>query len=116
MVRKGNERSASKIEKRFGADGYITVKSFIKGDGDLNGKGRMFAEITVAPHSGIGYHEHNGDSEIYCILSGKAEYSDNGNMVEVEAGDVTFCPSGEGHAIYNRSDEPVEMIALVLYS
>lgn len=76
-------------------------------------KGRVFAHTTVAPHSGIGYHIHNGDTEIYYILSGKAKYNDNGTIVDIEAGDVTFTPSGTGHGIENDNDEPLDIIALI---
>ncbi|MBP5162070.1 MAG: cupin domain-containing protein [Spirochaetales bacterium] len=115
MVRKSNEKHVEKAEHKFGADGYITVRHLINNDGELNDKGRVFAHTTVAPHSGIGYHVHNGDTEIYYVLSGKAEYNDNGTIVPIEAGDVTFTPSGTGHGINNPNDEPLDIIALIIY-
>lgn len=116
MVRKSDKKTVVKAEHKFGADGYITVRNIIENDKELNGKGRVFAHTTVAPHSGIGFHVHKGDTEIYYVLSGKAEYNDNGTMTTIEAGDVTFCPSGTGHGIANTSDEPLEIIALIIYS
>ena len=67
------------------------------------------------PGSAIGYHIHNGESETYYILSGTAKYNDNGVIKTVTAGDVTFTGSGEGHGIEAIGNEPVEMIALILY-
>jgi len=116
MVRKSDEKQVDKFEHKFGADGYITVRSLINCDKELNDKGRVFAHTTVAPHSGIGYHVHNGDTEIYYVLSGKAKYNDNGTLTTIEAGDVTFTPSGTGHGIENDSDEPLDIIALIIYS
>lgn len=116
MVRKSDEKQVDRFEHKFGADGYITVRSLINNDKELNDKGRVFAHTTVAPHSGIGYHVHNGDTEIYYVLSGKAEYNDNGTLTTIEAGDVTFTPSGTGHGINNDSDEPLDIIALIIYS
>ncbi len=115
MVRKGCERNIEKAEHKFGADGYITVRHLINTVEELNGKGRVFAHTTVAPHSGIGFHMHEGDTEIYYVLSGKAEYNDNGTIVPIEPGDVTFTPSGTGHGINNPNDEPLEIIALIIY-
>jgi len=86
MVRKSDEKQVDKFEHKFGADGYITV------------------------------HVHNGDTEIYYVLSGKAKYNDNGTLTTIEAGDVTFTPSGTGHGIENDSDEPLDIIALIIYS
>ena len=67
------------------------------------------------PGSAIGYHVHKGDSETYYIMSGTARYNDNGNIVTLSAGDVTYTASGEGHGIEAIGDEQVEMIALILY-
>jgi quercetin dioxygenase-like cupin family protein len=30
-------------------------------------------------------------------------------------GDVTICPAGTGHGIANRSDETVELVAVIVY-
>ena len=116
MIRKSDEKVVERIEHKFGADGFITVRNLINSDEEMNGKGRCFAHTTVAPHSGIGYHLHNGDTEIYYVVSGKAKYNDNGTWTTIETGDVTFCPSGTGHGIDNDSDEPLEIIALIIYS
>lgn len=116
MVRKSDEKQVDRFDHKFGADGFITVRSLINCDKELNDKGRVFAHTTVAPHSGIGYHIHSGDTEIYYVLSGKAKYNDNGTMTTIEAGDVTFTPSGTGHGIENDSDEPLDIIALIIYS
>ncbi len=116
MVRKSNEKKVEHVERKFGADGYITVRNLITCDEELNGKGRVFAHTTVAPHSGIGYHVYSGDTEIYYVVSGSAEYNDNGTITSISAGDVTFTPSGTGHGVNNNTDEPLELIALIIYS
>ncbi len=116
MVRKSEEKNVERIEHKFGADGFITVRNLINSDEELNGKGRCFAHTTVAPGSGIGYHVHNGDTEIYYVVSGSAEYNDNGTITTISAGDVTFTPSGTGHGINNKGTEPLEIIALIIYS
>lgn len=115
MVRKSAEKNVERVEHKFGADGYITVRSLINGDAELNGKGRVFAHTTVLPGHGIGYHVHNGEAELYYIYSGSGVYNDNGTLTEVAAGDVTITPSGEGHGITCTGDEPLELIALILY-
>ncbi len=56
-----------------------------------------------------------GDSETYYILSGKGRYNDNGTIVEIGPGDVAYCAPGEGHGLACHGEEPVEMIALILY-
>lgn len=115
MIRRNNEKKVDVVERKFGAAGFITVRNLINSDAEMNGKGRCFAHTTVLPGHGIGYHVHNGDTEIYYIYSGKGEYNDNGTITTVEAGDVTFTPSGTGHGITCIGDEPLELIALIIY-
>ena len=115
MIRRSSERLVERHEHKFGAEGFITVRNLILEDRELNGAGRVFAHTTVLPGSGIGYHIHKNDCEIYYVFSGKGEYNDNGQLTTVEAGDVTFTPSGCGHGIRCVGDEPLELIALILY-
>ena len=115
MIRRADDRKIEKVEHKFDADGYITVRNLINAPEELNGRGRVFSHITVAPHSGIGYHVHKGDTEIYYVLSGKAQYNDNGSITEIGTGDVTFTPDGYGHGVENRGDEPLDIIALIIY-
>ena len=49
------------------------------------------------------------------ILRGEGEYNDNGTILTVGAGDVTFVASGEGHSIRNTGEGDLEFIALILY-
>lgn len=115
MIRRSGDWLVERHAHKFGAEGAIIVRSLVRSDGELNGKGRVFAHTTVPPDSGIGYHVHEGDSEIYYVLSGKGEYNDNGEITTVEPGDVTFTPAGYGHGIKCVGEEPLELIALILY-
>ena len=64
----------------------------------------------------VGWHVHSGDCETYYILKGKGEYSNNGELIEVFPGDMTFVGDGEGHSIKAVGDETLEFIALILYT
>lgn len=115
MIRRSDEKKLERKQAPFDGTGEITVRSLLNGPEEMSGKGRVFAHTTVYPGSEIGYHFHHHESETYYFLSGKGMYNDNGNLVRVEAGDVTYCASGEGHGLECTGDEPIEMIALILY-
>ena len=74
MIRRSSERIIDKPQHKFGAPGQLTVRNLINHPEELFGKGRLFAHTTVHPGSGIGYHVHVGDGELYYVLSGKGEY------------------------------------------
>ncbi len=75
---------------------------------------RTYALATVEPGGEVDFHIHEGECEYYYILSGIAEYSDNGKIVEVTAGDLTFTPSGKGHGIKNIGNEPLIFFPLII--
>ncbi len=115
MIRRSEEKQSVRKPAPFNGVGEITVRSLLNGPEEMSQKGRVFGHTTVYPGSEIGYHIHTGDSETYYILSGKGLYNDNGTEVEIGAGDVTYCAPGEGHGLKCLGNEPVEMIALILY-
>lgn len=115
MVRKSDEKQTVRKPAPFEGVGEITVRSLLNGPEEMSQKGRVFAHTTVHPGSEIGYHVHSGDSETYYILSGTGRYNDNGHETIVSAGDVTYTAPGEGHGIACVGEEPIEMIALILY-
>ena len=115
MIRKYADLLKEQKTAPFDGTGEIMVRSLLNGPDELYRKGRVFAHTTVYPGSTIGYHVHTGESETYYILSGVGQFNDNGVMREVKAGDVTFTGAGEGHGLANTGNEPIEMIALILY-
>ena len=115
MIRRSEEKQSVRKPAPFNGVGEITVRSLLNGPEEMSQKGRVFGHTTVYPGSEIGYHIHTGDNETYYSLSGKGLYNDNGTEVEIGAGDVTYCAPGEGHGLKCLGNEPVEMIALILY-
>ncbi len=100
----------------FNGNGEIVVRHLLNGEQQMKKSGRVFAHTTVFPGSKIGFHNHSQESETYYILSGTALLSDNGKEVKLTKGDVAYTPPGEGHSIEAIGDEPVEMIALIIYN
>ena len=115
MVRKGEELYQEKKPSPFHGKGEILVRSLLNGPEEMYDNGRVFAHTTIYPDSGLGYHVHENESETYYILSGVGRFNDNGKIRIVKAGDVTFTGYGEGHSLEAAGEEPLEVIALILY-
>ena len=115
MVRRESECKVEYREHMRDGDGTVKLTSFIEGPQELCEKGRLFSRIVLEPGCSIGYHVHEGDSELFYFLKGTGIYNDNGTEVEVKAGDVAICPPGTGHGIANRSDEVLELVAVIVY-
>ena len=116
MIRKAHDCNIEYREHMRDGDGTVQITNFIQGQEELNGKGRLFARLLLNPGCSIGYHVHENDSELFYIIRGTGEYSDNGEIRTVKAGDVTVCPAGTGHGIANRTDEILELIAVIAFA
>mgnify|MGYP000844250315 CR=1 FL=1 len=116
MIRKRAETIVERFDNKFGGEGYITVRSLVENEAEMNHKGRVFAHTTILPGHAIGFHIHENESETYYVYSGKGTFNDNGTLVPVAAGDTTFTPAGTGHGIQNTGEEPLELIALILFA
>lgn len=114
MIRRADERKKLELKNAQGGLETIFPNVILEGE-EFTDAGRLFNIVTFPPKSSIGYHMHNGESETYVVLSGEGKYSDNGTEVMVGVGDVTFCPSGEGHGLENIGDEDLVVIALILF-
>lgn len=115
MIRKAAECQKEYREHMRGGNGTVEITNFAT-PGELNDKGRLFANITLRPGCGIGYHVHEKDSELFYLMKGEALYNDNGAESLVCAGDVLICPAGSGHAITNNGEENVEICAVIVYA
>ncbi len=79
-----------------------------------NPKLRTFALARLKVGEEVELHKHEGECEYYYIISGSGSYNDNGNIIDILPGTVTFTPSGESHGIKNTGNEMLEFIALII--
>lgn len=100
-------------ENMRGGEGIISLQSIFQ-KGDYDSSTRLFSLITVPVGGSIGFHQHNGEEEFFYFLSGHGEFDDNGTSVSVSAGDATVTRSGEGHALRNTGDIPLELVAVIV--
>ena len=118
MVRRKNEQASAINEKMRGGGGSVElVKLLDPASDELYGKGRLFSRIVLRPGCSIGYHVHENEMEAFFVLSGRPEYSDNGQLTFLSPGDVALTMHGEGHSIGNPADAgcDAEVVALILY-
>lgn len=115
MIKRSYEMKVDVHNEFLGGEGVLTNTHFLDKE-NASGAGRLFSRSVLTPGSSIGYHTHNGDFEVYYILSGKAQVNDNGEFHELEAGDSILTNDKGSHSIKNVGDEDLEYIALILYN
>lgn len=115
MIRKAADCRKVFNEKMRGGDGIVEITHFVTAE-EMNNKGRMFANMTLRPGCGIGFHVHENESELYYIVKGNVLYSDNGATCSLSAGDIAICPAGTGHSVTNNGEETAEICAVIVYA
>jgi mannose-6-phosphate isomerase-like protein (cupin superfamily) len=115
MIKKSHELKKD-VRKEFrGGKGEAIFCHYLDEQG-AKGAGRLFSKTVLPPGSSIGVHKHEGEHEIYFILSGKGRVHDNGVPVEVGPGDSHHCLDGEEHGMENIGDADLVFVANVLYT
>lgn len=114
MIRKNNEVTSANIENMRGGNGTVILNHCLNKD-EFYDKGRLFSKIILNPSCSIGWHIHEKEMEAFFVIKGTADYDDNGVKTTIGKGDVTLIKSGEGHAVANKSDEVVEIMALIIF-
>ena len=113
MIRTSHEMTPNHRENMRGGDGTVTILPLLTPE-DYRGGTRMFSLVTLPVGASVGYHVHTGEEEYYYILAGTAEYNDNGRISRISAGDATVATTGEGHAIRNAGEVPLELLAVIV--
>jgi len=113
MVRRNGTATVEVREKMRGGAGSVRVEHLWRPE-EMTAKARLFARLTLAPGSGIGFHEHVGEDEVYVILSGSGVLVDGAERVTVAAGDTILTGNGAGHAIEAVGSEPLELLAVIM--
>jgi len=107
-----NEQVGQIRENMRGGDGR-TVLHHVYMEDALPANCRLFARLTLNPGCSIGEHEHANEAEIYYILSGRAQMTDDGKPILLKAGDSCLTMNGS-HSIRCLGDEPLEFIAVII--
>ena len=112
MVKKKADRPVKIMEAMMGGPGrgILTEIGTLE---ETMGNARLFSTITLEPGSGIGPHNHVGECELFCIISGTGIYLDDDTEVTLTAGDVAVLEEGHRHSIRNEGPEDLVFVALI---
>lgn len=80
----------------------------------MHGKSRLLAHVALRSGAQVSSHRHEGEFEVFYVLSGCGEVDDNGTAFPVRAGDVIFTDDGQSHAIRNTGKADLEYLALIM--
>ena len=94
------------LEHFKGGEGTFIPKIFDDGTCKIM-RGRL------QPHSHLGLHTHEGNSEMLYVLSGHGKVLYDGEYLPLQPGDCHYCPMGHAHSLINDTDEELVVLAIV---
>ena len=113
MIKMKSEMEKEVRERMREGKGPVEILHIFRKE-ELRGRTRLFARLRLPAGSAIGYHNHDGEEEIFYILSGTGLVTEQGVSSHVGPGDAVLTGGGGGHAIENQGDEPLELLAVIL--
>lgn len=115
IYRKEKEIEAVPLKNAMGGEGTVFMERLLDAPREMLGKGRAYVRHTLRPGVSIGMHTHAGEMESMVVIAGKAVHRINGEVQHLEPGDIIAAMPGDSHSIACAGDEPLVVIAQVLY-
>ena len=95
-IRKNKDIIPGAFKQCHDGEGTLMCKSLLDG---LESECFAFMHSDDMPAGvSIGSHRHDGNEEIYYLVSGKGILTYDGNEYEMKTGDISLCKSGHSHA------------------
>jgi len=113
MIIRKEEREVKVLERARGGEGSVEF-NFIRPSSGLPTHYKAFAESILKKGCSLGRHNHEGESEIYYVLEGRATVIDGDEEAVLCPGDTLICYDQGYHGVKNESDELLKMLAIVV--
>lgn len=113
MIRKLNEMEQEVRHEMRGGKGDVTFLHAFKSN-EITAPCRVCATLILEPGCSIGTHQHDGEDEVYYILSGTGKLSDGNQETIVTTGDAVLTGNGESHSIENIGNDTLKIFAVVV--
>lgn len=94
------------------------LEGFKGGSGELVMQSHTDDNCKIMRHilragASIGAHTHDDSCEIIYMIKGNARVVYDGNIEQVNEGQVHYCPKGHTHCLQNVNDYDIEYLAIV---
>ena len=113
MVHKNGTYRTELRPAMHGGDGTVKIEHLWDEANELRGLNRLFGRLTLAPGTSIGFHQHEGEAEVFVVIAGTGEIDDNGEKKPVAVGDTILTGFGAGHGVRCTGDTDLVLLAVI---
>ena len=100
-------------ENMRGGEGKVELGHWFVSE-NFGGKVRLCARLTLPPGASIGSHAHEGEDEIYVVMSGNGKIFEDGEWITISPGDAILTGKGDSHSVKNDGTEPLVIAAVII--
>ena len=75
---------------------------------------RVYSILRLIPGASIGYHIHEGETEMFYFMEGNGRVQDDDAFYDVSSGDSMATFSGHGHGVENTGDTDLVLLACIV--
>ena len=111
MITRKDQQGHSIKEFMRGGNKYV---QFTELSGALPAKSRLFSILRLIPGASIGYHVHEGETELFYFMEGNGRVQDDDGLFDITAGDCMATFSGHGHGVENTGDTDLVLLACII--
>jgi len=115
IYRRGKDIKPQLLNNVMGGEGTVIMEKLLDAPNEMLGKGRAYVRHTLNPGVSIGMHRHEKEMESMVIVSGKGIHTINGEIQQLEPGDIVAAMPGDTHSLVCDGNAPLVIIAQVLY-
>ncbi len=112
MIKKPEQFRTEVREKMRGGEGSVKIEHMWEAGEEMKSGNRMAARLVLEPGCSIGAHRHDDEDEMFYIIQGSAEVSDNNVISVLSAGDTILTGNSE-HAIKNIGKDTLIVLATI---
>jgi len=115
MIQRGRELASAPSPNMRGGEGTGQVQAYFSPESFSTGLS-AFNIMSLDPEVSIGEHKHVGSEELYWVLEGRAEVTDDGMPALLEKGDALLTCDGHSHSLRNPGPGPLRFLAVLVQS
>ena len=111
MITRSAQQAHSIREAMRGGNKYV---QFTDLSAEVPARVRVYSILRLIPGASIGYHVHEGETELFYFLEGTGRVQDDDQFFDIAAGDSMATFSGHGHGVENTGDTDLVLLACIV--
>jgi mannose-6-phosphate isomerase-like protein (cupin superfamily) len=115
MICRGKGLASMPSPNMRGGEGTGQVQAYFSPESFSTGLA-AFNVMSLEPEVSIGEHKHVGSEELYWVLEGRAEVTDDGMPSLLEPGDALLTRDGHSHSLRNPGPGTLRFLAVLVQS